>query len=86
MYRVELTRQAEKAFALLSRSQPQMARRVAHAIDQLALEPECGVSLRGELKGLYKYRVGPYRIIYQVLRVRLLVTVIDIGHRREVYR
>lgn len=86
MYTVTLTRQAEKAFAALMKSQPAMGRRVANALDHLATHPDAGTPLRGELKGLHKYRVGAYRIIYEIRRTRLLVTVIDIGHRREVYR
>ncbi len=86
MYRVTLTRQAEKALASLLQSQPRMGQRVAAAIDRLAQEPESGVPLRGELKGCWKYRVGSYRIIYQLIRKQLIVTIIDIGHRREVYR
>ena len=63
-----------------------MAVRVANAIDKLSECPDAGVPLKGELKGLFKYRVGTYRLIYQVKHKKLIVTVIDIGHRREVYR
>ena len=35
---------------------------------------------------LYRIRVGDYRIVYQIDDPRLLVLVIRIGHRREVYR
>jgi mRNA interferase RelE/StbE len=86
MYKVELTRQAEKAFDRLMKSQPQLAKRVGYAIDCLAKDPELGIPLRGELKGLHKYRVGMFRIVYTVQRSKLLVTVIDIGHRKDVYR
>jgi mRNA interferase RelE/StbE len=86
MFQVKLTHQAEKAFAFLMKSQPAMGRRVAQIIDLLAKDPEEGIPLRGDLKGLFKYRVGTYRIIYKVERKILLITVIDIGHRKEVYR
>ncbi len=86
MYTVSLSRQAEKSLAALLQSQPKMGQRVAAAIDRLAENPENGVPLRGELKGCWKYRVGSYRIIYQIVRKRLIVTIIDIGYRREVYR
>ncbi|MCC6272416.1 MAG: type II toxin-antitoxin system RelE/ParE family toxin [Deltaproteobacteria bacterium] len=86
MYQIKLTRQAEKAFAALMKAQPAMGRRVAQAIDHLGANPGAGIPLRAELKGLYKYRVGVYRIIYSFQRRVLLVTIIDIGHRKEVYR
>lgn len=85
-YHIELTRNAEKNFAILAKSNPVTAKRVAQAIDSLAQDPYRGIPLRGELKGLYKYRVGTYRILYQIKKMQLLITVIDIGHRREVYR
>ena len=34
---------------------------------------------------LYRIRLGDYRVIYQVLRKKLLISVIKIGHRRELY-
>lgn len=86
MYRVQLTKQAEKTFETIMVSQPKMGARIAQAIDRLANDPTIGVSLKADLKGCYKYRVGSYRIIYQIEHSVLLVVVIDIGHRKEVYR
>lgn len=85
-YRIELTKQAEKSFDLIMKSQPGLGLRIAHAIDTIASDPSLGVPLKGKLKGLNKYRVGPYRIIYETHHSRLLVIVIDIGHRKEIYR
>ncbi len=47
---------------------------------------EEGKPLHGELKGLRSYRFGSYRILYEVRRGELLVIVIDLGHRREIYK
>ena len=85
-YRVELTKQAEKSFGLIMKSQPEIGVRIARAIDYIASHPDVGVPLKGALKGLNKYRVGSYRIIYEKHRSHLLVIVIDIGHRKEIYR
>jgi len=35
---------------------------------------------------LYRVRVGDYRIVYQIRDAALLVIVVEIGHRREIYR
>lgn len=86
MYKIVLTRQAEKSFDFLMKAQPKMALRVAKALDFLLKQPDCGIPLRGDLKGLYKYRVGSYRIIYEIIRSTLIITVIDIGHRKDIYR
>jgi len=45
-----------------------------------------GEALRGDLSGLWRYRVGDYRIICQLHDDRLVVLTLAIGHRREVYR
>ncbi len=36
--------------------------------------------------GVYRVRVGDYRIVYEVFDDRLVVHVVRVGHRREVYR
>jgi mRNA interferase RelE/StbE len=52
----------------------------------LAAGPFVGKSLKGALKGLYSYRIGDYRIIYDVIKDRLAIRVVKVMHRREVYR
>jgi mRNA interferase RelE/StbE len=41
--------------------------------------------LKGALKNLWRFRVGDYRIIYQIHRQEIRIIVIGIGHRREIY-
>lgn len=45
-----------------------------------------GKALVGDLSGYWRYRVGDYRIVCQLIDDRLVVLVVEIGHRREVYR
>jgi mRNA interferase RelE/StbE len=83
-YRVEIARRAIKAIATLSRRDQQ---RVRAAIDLLAETPRppgC-VAMAGE-PDAYRVRIGVYRIVYEVKDTRLLVQVVRVGHRREVYR
>jgi mRNA interferase RelE/StbE len=42
--------------------------------------------LRGEFKDHYRVRVGDYRIIYLIQDQALIIVVVRIGHRKEVYR
>ena len=62
-------------------------KRIKERIDGLAADPRPhgAKKLRGE-SDLFRLRSGNYRIIYSVEDVRLIVLVIRIGHRREVYR
>lgn len=45
-----------------------------------------GASLQGTLSGLWKYRVGDYRLICSLENDRLAVLVLRIGHRGEIYK
>ena len=62
-------------------------RKIKERIDQWAGDPRPpGVKkLQGE-SDLFRLRSGNYRIIYSIENVRLIVLVIRIGHRRDVYR
>ena len=54
---------------------------LAANLDAIRLE-----ALTGDLAGLYKLRVGDYRVIYEVLWDEETIVIHAIGHRREVYR
>jgi mRNA interferase RelE/StbE len=83
MYAVELVPSAAKALAKL---QPAGRRRLARRIDQIAEDPRAdAVKLRGA-DDVWRARVGDYRILYLVQDERLIVLIIRIGHRRDVYR
>lgn len=83
-YTVEISRRAIRSIAALPRKEE---RRVRAAIELLADEPRppnC-VALTGE-QSVYRVRVGDYRILYEVIDARLLILVIRVGHRRDVYQ
>ena len=44
-----------------------------------------GKALRGDLAGLRRYRVGDYRLICSLREGQMLVLVLKVGHRRDVY-
>ncbi len=84
-YTVEVQRKAAKF--LRSVNDAGLSRRLRETIDSLAQTPRPSgcVKLSGS-DDLFRLRVGDYRIIYQVRDAVLIVLVIDIGHRREIYR
>ena len=84
-YTVEVGRKARKF--LLSLSDKRLRDRLQDAIDGLASNPRphgC-LKMQGE-DGLYRVRVGDYRIIYQIQDAVLVVLVVQIGDRHEIYR
>jgi mRNA interferase RelE/StbE len=84
VFEIRLAPAAARDLARLDRP---MQRRVATAIDRLAREPRPAGStkLRGS-DDIWRVRVGKYRVLYQVADAVLLILVIRIGHRAEVYR
>jgi mRNA interferase RelE/StbE len=60
--------------------------RVVAAIDGLRQNPRAGTQLKGEHTGLRRIRVGSFRIIYEVKDQALVVLVLRVGHRRDLYR
>jgi len=85
VYHLRLLDAAERELARLDKP---IARRVIERLSWLAnhiddIEPE---ALTGELDGLFKLRIGDFRVIYEILHSERLIIVHAIGHRREIYR
>jgi mRNA interferase RelE/StbE len=83
MYAVEILPSAAHAVAKLDRA---IQRRIARRIDRLAEDPRGdAVKLRGA-DDIWRVRVGDDRILYAIEDERLVVLVVKVGHRRDVYR
>ena len=82
--RVVLTPSAERQFAKLSLQVREMIAAVLVTLARNPRPPGC-VKLAGA-EDLWRIRVRQYRIIYQLLDDELLVVVVNIGDRNEVYR
>ena len=79
---------APDAARTLRKMDPQMSRRLRRALGAIELleDPRLrGKALTGPLRGLWRYRVGNYRIICDLIDSRLVVLVIEIGHRGSIY-
>ena len=70
----------------LERLEDQMLRRADEAIGKLAGNPRPPGAKKLSGMPLYRVRVGTLRIVYEVNDPQKLVTVVTIGHRRDVYR
>lgn len=83
-YAISYVRSAAKAISKLDRP---TAVRIIEAIELLAGDPRPSgcIQLKGG-DGEFRIRVGDYRIIYDVEDDQLVILVLRIGHRREVYR
>ena len=82
-YAVLIERRAQRA---LSRIPQQERDRIAATIPRLADEPRPHGVKKLTGREAWRIRVGDYRILYEIHDDRLVVLVVEIGHRRQVYR
>jgi len=83
-YTVEFLPSAQRELAALPKD---VQRRIANRIDALREDPRPpGVKQLQGVKRLYRLRVGDYRVIYLIEGRRLVIIVVKVGHRRDVYR
>ena len=87
-YTIELTPAAEKTLLKLAKKDRALMVRMDRALISLIDNPAPPNSkqLVGEVANLYRLRVGDYRIIYQVAGGKLVILVVHVGHRKDVYR
>jgi mRNA interferase RelE/StbE len=86
-WKFEFTPAAQRQLAKLD---PQNARRIAQYLNDIASnysDPrQRGKGLTDNLSGLWRYRVGDYRVICEIQADRLVVLVVRINHRSTVYK
>lgn len=84
-YKIEFSKQAQKQFKALPKL---FQERLAPQINALASNPRPrgSIQLSGVEEDVYRIRVGDYRIVYEINDRILRVWIIQVGHRREVYR
>lgn len=61
-------------------------KRIVEALTALSIDPFRGKQLRGDHAGKWSLRVWPYRIIYMIEKKIVTVTILRIGHRKDVYK
>ena len=83
-YRIEFKRSAAKVLKKLPKSD---RRRIRDKIDSFAnnLPDPAATKMKGD-NPFHRARVGDYRIIYEIQEDTLVILVLKIGHRKEVYR
>ncbi|MDP2736947.1 MAG: type II toxin-antitoxin system RelE/ParE family toxin [bacterium] len=82
VYKVILEKRARKELNKIPKIDQIKIIRVFYAISK---NPFSGKKLSGELLGLYAIRVWPYRVIYEIRKKELYVSVVHVGHRQGVY-
>ena len=83
MHKIIYTREAKTAIDKLTLKKK---RQVKDAIERIARKPKIGKHLTRELTGLLSYRSGTYRIIYRIYHKEVLVLILTVGHRKDIYK
>lgn len=63
-----------------------LAKDMKAKLDGLENPRRFGKALVGEYKGLWRYRIGAYRVICDIRDDELIVLAIDLGHRKDIYK
>ena len=85
MYSVLLHPDAQEVYVNADKA---LAKKIARCLQQLEQNPRSHPnikSLKGEFSGLYRYRIGNYRVIYSIDDDQVQVLVIAIAHRSKAY-
>jgi mRNA interferase RelE/StbE len=85
MYKVDLSAKAQKFY---KKADQPLARKVARCFEQLEQDPLHHSNVKppkGKLAGRFRYRVGDYRVVYQIDNQNQMVAVLRIAHRSEAY-
>lgn len=86
-WRVEISRTAETQIIKLDRQvQTAIVRYLRERVLDAENPRQFGKPLRGEKEGLWRYRVGDYRLICDIRDSDRTVVVLAVGHRKHVYR
>jgi mRNA interferase RelE/StbE len=84
MYKVVYLDQVEDDLKKLDK--PAVKKILTRIDTYLAQDPKgLGKSLKGEFQGYWRYRWGDYRVIYKISEREILIVVLRISHRKEVY-
>jgi len=86
-WRIEITRTAEKQITKLARTAQKAIQRFLRERLTTCDDPrQWGKALQGEKRGLWRYRVGDYRLICDIQDEKITILVLELGHRKDIYR
>jgi mRNA interferase RelE/StbE len=83
---VKVDDKAAKVLKSLDKPQKQRLEAFIDGLKTTGNPRATGKALQGQLAGYWRYRVSDYRLICQIKDGELLILVIEIGHRKDIYR
>lgn len=83
---VEYSPEAEAQFLKLEKNAQRQISKYLDEVSKMSDPRTRGKSLKGNLSTLWRYRTGDWRIICDIQDTKILITVLRIGNRKDVYR
>lgn len=86
-WRIEITRTAAKTITKLDHpAQKAILKFLRERLSTAENPRQRGSALQGDKRGLWRYRVGDYRLICDIQDEKVVVLLLEVGHRKNVYR
>ena len=87
VWRIELSPNADKQLDRIDRqSAIRILKFLRSRLSALDDPRQLGAALSGPFSGYWRYRIGDYRVICELRDTELIILVVEVGHRREIYR
>ena len=83
--KVEFTEKSKKQFLKLDKPIKLQIPKFITKLQEYENPRVTGKALVGNLAGFWKYRVGYYRLICQIRDDKLVIIIVDVGHRKDIY-
>lgn len=81
---------SQKTAKVIQKLDSETKQKIQHFINEILPNldnpRQIGKALQGNLKGLWRYRVNNYRLIVQIKDNELIILIVEIGHRKDVYK
>jgi mRNA interferase RelE/StbE len=85
-WKIELSEEAVNFLDYLHKADKKALLQIRKKLEIFSQQPrQFGKPLTGNKQGLWRYRVGDYRILCQLQEAKLIILALEIGHRKDIY-
>lgn len=86
MFHIHISPGAEKSLNSIGKCNRKLFDKIIQSLDTIAVNPYIAKSLVANLKGYYSYRIGDYRIIFEINKKKSIIYILKIAHRSDAYK
>ena len=87
VYKLEFSKRFDRQFSKLDKStQRYIFNWLIKHLDNVENPRYCGKSLTGNKQGLWRYRIGNYRVIADISDTNCVIIAVEVGHRKFIYK